>query len=97
MNTENIFTMDEIIKILEHLIGEIEPIADSHIDEKRLCNLELWCDVADYMLARIYKVANDESLKDYASANSIILEARRGLAYMVSDYFSDTYGGTDEM
>lgn len=87
--TENIFTRSEIIKILEHLIGEIEPVADSHVDEKRLCNLELWCSVADYMLARIYEVSTNDDLKVYGSANDIIMKAQKELAYIKSDYFSN--------
>ena len=87
--TENVFTRKEIIKILEHLIGEIEPVADSHIDEKRLCNLELWCSVADYMLARIYEVSTNDDLKVYGSANDIIMKAQKELAYIKSDYLSN--------
>lgn len=80
-----VFTESEIIKILEHLIGEIEPIADSHIDEERLYNLELWCAVADYMMARIYEVSTNNDLKIYGSANNIIETAKKKLDYILSD------------
>lgn len=56
----------EIIDVVNKLIGSVNPIADSSVDEKRLENLRQYCDLVDKMLFEINMVANQRE-SPYAS------------------------------
>lgn len=49
---------DHIIEVLEKLIGPIEPIADTTIDDERYENLMAYQYVADYMINQIIFIAS---------------------------------------
>jgi len=54
-------TEQEMIRIIEKLIGGIEPTGSSTVDARHLENLKLWSKITDYMLCRIYEIASIES------------------------------------
>lgn len=63
-------TSREICKLLETVVGETEPIADSAIDPIREENLETLIDIGDWVLDGLLYVA--EHRKDlYASSQAI--------------------------
>lgn len=63
-------TSREICKMLEILIGNTEPEADSAIDEKREENLKTLIDIGDWLLDGLYYSARHR--KDpYASSRNI--------------------------
>lgn len=49
---------DVVIEVIEKLIGSIEPIADTTIDDKRYENLMTYQYVADYMINQIILIAS---------------------------------------
>lgn len=50
----------EIIDIVKKLIGEIEPIGESHEDEKRFENLKVMTKLVDDLLTDIDRVSCDK-------------------------------------
>ena len=61
---------DEIIKILNALIGMTEPTADSALDEKVEENLKVLIDVANWCLDGMYYSARHRK-SEYGSARAI--------------------------
>lgn len=51
------FTTSEITKLLNMMIGQTEPIADSHVDEIRDDNLKTLIDVTNWCLDGLYDAA----------------------------------------
>jgi hypothetical protein len=51
----------EILEIVEKLIGEIEPIGVSEVDEKRLYNLYELIELTDDLIERIRVVAKNKT------------------------------------
>lgn len=51
------FTSYEITKILEKLMGDIEPIGETHHDDVAYANLLTYIEVATWFIERIYEVA----------------------------------------
>jgi len=61
----------EMGKVVDLLIGEVEPYGDSSIDETRLWNLKCLCSLAEHCLYRIccaysYKDRQEGSMKKIA-------------------------------
>ena len=50
------FTSYEITKILEKLMGDIEPIGETHHDDVAYANLLTYIEVATWFIERIYEV-----------------------------------------
>lgn len=46
-----------IIKIVEKLVGEINPVGETNEDEVRFENLKIMCDLANSLISRIDDVA----------------------------------------
>jgi len=67
-----------IFQLLERIIGSIEPVADSAVDEKIYDNIQLWSDVADYMVWKLKRVSESD-LGIYSSSEKVIDYARREL------------------
>lgn len=71
---------NEIIKLLEIIIGETEPVADSRIDELREENLKTLIDIGDWVLDGLLYSAEHRKDPYYSSqkvgerAYSVMLE-----------------------
>lgn len=61
----------EIIKVIEKLIGDIEPVADSSIDRQRKENLEKYFDVFWHMYTEIKWIANRHKDSPYSSQKEL--------------------------
>lgn len=59
-----------VTEVVKRLIGEIEPIGDSRIDEKRFENLKVWCCVAEDMIAELSKVADFKSKPEHSMSRA---------------------------
>ena len=64
-------TDEEILKLVETLIGTITPIADSHYDEKAKNNLCLLGNVVDTLVCEIGYVAVNHYDSIYASESEV--------------------------
>jgi hypothetical protein len=62
---------EKIIEVIEKLIGNIEPVADSSIDSKRYDNMETYIKVFNHMHIEIDRIAYEYSDSRYASAKRI--------------------------
>ena len=82
----------ELIRALE---GEIEPVADSHIDSQHIANLKEWCDIHMRMTEAIADCAKS-TLDCYASASEIIMYARLHLMDIV-EYLGAVLDATDNI
>lgn len=67
-----------IIEVLNKLIGETEPVADSAVDKNRLANLETLIDIISELISRICEV-NRSDLAMYGSADECITRAHTAL------------------
>ena len=56
----------EIIDIVNKLIGEIEPVGETHTDEKRLENLKAMTALVDELLEKIAEIAQKENRVEYS-------------------------------
>lgn len=77
-----------IIVLLEKLIGDIDPVGITHVDDIRLENLKLWCNVAEYMIVRMYEVSDSPSYGDY-SIQKIKDEAQKHMDSIKEFYFNE--------
>lgn len=50
----------EIIKVLNCLIGDVEPVGDSDEDKIRLKNTYKLCDVAKYCIEKLCEIQNSD-------------------------------------
>lgn len=73
-----------IIEVLDKLIGETEPVADSAIDAERFDNLETLISVTSELLARIGEVSKSD-LTMYGSAEKCIVRAQKALKGFAED------------
>lgn len=73
-----------IIEVLDELIGETEPVADSAIDAERFDNLETLISVTSELLARIGEVSKSD-LTMYGSAEKCITRAQKALKGFAED------------
>lgn len=72
-------TKRDTFELIQKLEGNIEPLAETNIDEKHLANLKEWCELHEQITDEICKVANKEDLRCYKSAKEIINYARKHL------------------
>lgn len=80
------FTFTDLIL---NLYGNIEPVADAHIDSKHLENLKWWCDIHCWITDKLVEVASADGLMCYGSAKEIIDYAR--------EYLRESYGDLSEL
>lgn len=71
-NTE--LTPKQIYNILISIIGEVDPVADSAIDRKRLGNLQMLEFVADFIIEKILKISKEYN-SPYGSVKTMAEEA----------------------
>ena len=64
------FETNEILKLLDVMVGSTEPVADSAIDEKVNDNLMVLIDVINWCLDGVYDAARHRK-SDYASQREI--------------------------
>lgn len=57
---------DEILMVIDNLVGEVYPVGETHIDEKRLENLKTMIEVTDGLLDRISFVANEHNRTEWS-------------------------------
>ena len=69
----------DTFELIEALEGDIEPYAETHVDEKHYANIKEWVDIHDKMTGRLLDIANRDSMTCYYSANQIIQYAREHL------------------
>ena len=50
---------EQIVEVINKLVGPINPIGESNTDSKRFENLELLCDVVNQLVTKIDKVSHD--------------------------------------
>lgn len=60
-------TSDEICKLIDFLIGETEPWADTRIDGIRAENLHILISVTDSLVYRLYQTAKYQNSPYYSS------------------------------
>lgn len=75
---------ETIVEVIDRLIGETEPIADSAIDAERFDNLETLISVTSELLARIGEVSRS-GLSAYCSAEKCIVRAQKALKGFAED------------
>ena len=64
----NIFTSDEIIKIIDALIGPTEAVGESHIDEKIAKKLDTLCEITDWCLDQLHYSSKTKDRPEYSMA-----------------------------
>ena len=70
---------NEIIKVLEVLIGEVEAVGESNADERRLENLKTLIDVTDWCLDGLELAMESGNGRFEASMQEISDTAKRAL------------------
>ena len=78
-----------VYEVVKKLIGEIEPVGDSRIDEKRLQNLRTFSAVAEDMLCDLKKVSSFKGRPEY-SVNQSGKFAKDALEYFKEEYCRGT-------
>lgn len=73
-----------ILDLLRLFEGEIQPVADGHIDSKHRDNIEAWNQVLYEIVDEFMKCANT-NLRIYGSAKEISDYAREALKTIYSD------------
>lgn len=73
---------ETIYEVLKKLIGNIEPVADSNIDEKNLENINKFIFIFKEMHSMIDDIAYKHSNSPYSSAKKIGLIAKKQLDSM---------------
>lgn len=72
-------TSEEIYKVIEKLVGQLDPIADSRIDADRRENLKIFIDVFEKMHTKIDSVAWDNKDSPYGSVKETVALANKAL------------------
>lgn len=60
-------TSIEIYKLLDIIVGDTEPVADSHIDAEREENIKTLIDIGDWVLDELHHAANHRKDPYYSS------------------------------
>ena len=66
----------DTFELIQKLAGNIEPCAETNIDNDHLANLKEWCELHERIIDEIISCADDEDLREYYSAERIISYAR---------------------
>lgn len=72
---------EEIITLLDVLLGNTEPIADSAVDRKIMHNVTMTIEIANYIMEKLNQAAK-YTHSPYASQNLVAKEALRELIVM---------------
>ncbi len=75
----------EIVDVIKKLVGDIEPIGETHTDSKRLDNLKVMTALVDELLENIYTVAKDKDCHEYSRKQSGSF-AHRFLEHITKEY-----------
>lgn len=78
---------ETIIKVIDALVGSIEPYGSTHIDNERIENLRVLLEVMDEYIAEIDKVVKYRNRPEYSM---------REMGEMAYDWFVDLKGYVDE-
>lgn len=90
-------TKDQISKVVLDLIGNVNPVGSTHIDEKRLKNLEVLGQVFYYLFETLSNVEYNNRNKVEYSMKHASDTAKKFINDTVCDYFYDKgYRKTDE-
>lgn len=81
---EKNFTPKHIHSIILAITGQVDPVADSAIDEKRFANLQFLESVADYLIDDIIKVAAPNN-SPYASVHKASEEANKWISFWAEE------------
>lgn len=66
----------DTFELIQKLEGNIEPCAETNIDNEHLANLKKWCELHECIIDEIINCTDDEDLRRYYSAEKIISYAR---------------------
>ncbi len=84
---------DVVCKVIDSLIGGIEPHGESRADETTLKNIKIWNSVIRHMIGCLYEVGiNYNSQRYMHSVNLICAEADKGMEevqMLANDYFNE--------
>lgn len=71
----------ELIDIVDKLVGRIEPIGDTAIDNERFENLKVYCDLIEKMTIKVDNIACE-------NRNEKLSSVKRSVDY-ISDFFTN--------
>lgn len=74
----------ELIDIVNKLVGRIEPIGDTSVDEERFENLKAYCDLINEMVRRVDDIA-------YNNINSSLASVKKANDY-IDNFLTNTLG-----
>jgi hypothetical protein len=77
---------NEVIKVIEKLIGKIEPVADSAIDSQRKDNIEKYLEVLQHMYSEVHWVAMRHKDSPYGSQKEIGQMCNKFLKHLNDEY-----------
>lgn len=75
----------ELKNIVMELIGPVNPVGDSAIDEERLKNLKMLCTLTNYLVAEIDNVAHENQYSHEASVKRAVRLASNFLTKTLGD------------
>ncbi len=75
----------EIIDVVKKLVGDIEPIGETHTDSKRLDNLKVMTALVDELLGNIYYVSKEKDCIEH-SRKQAGNHAYKFLEYITKEY-----------
>lgn len=81
---------NEIIRLLDVLIGDVTPYGDQAIDNEKIWNTKTMIDVIDWALPNLIEAAK-ERFSPYESARKIAEEAYQSIKQW-KDYFDEVVG-----
>lgn len=71
----------ELIDIVDKLVGRIEPIGDTAIDNERFENLKVYCDLIERMIIKVDDIA-------YENKDNKLSSVKKSVDY-ISDFFTN--------
>ena len=82
------FKAEEVLPIIENLIGQIKPVGETNTDNDRFENLKEMCDLVNSLIGKIDAVGYD--FKDYQEFSI------KRAAHYASDYLTNIVGIVNE-
>ena len=83
---------EEIVKVVNTLVGGITPIADSHYDRKTLENICLLGNIIDTLVCRMGNIAIENNNSQYASVEECVEQITKSLSNIksnIEEYLQD--------
>ena len=74
----------ELIDIVDKLVGNIEPVGDTTIDNERFENLKVYCELINVMVRKVDDVT-------YNNRNSTLASVKKANDY-IGNFFTNTLG-----